>query len=150
MGLYLSRTIFGAQTQTSKFVELPDEIKEVIYDKALTMVWCVDKMGAVKNQYRYNAAKKIQRWFRHRKLLPGQYSTPEYATRNTMIRYYLVKYEIDWLQKLPKRMIIKCGLVVEPIDEKFNHILPLQNLISEVRYFMFKYATNDVMCHYGW
>lgn len=151
MGLYLSRTMLGAQTRTSKFDELPEDIKDTIYDKALSNISCVDKLCAAK--YRNcsnNAANKIQRWYRSRKLEPGLYDIPEYLTRNTMIRYYLVKYNIEWLQDLPRRMIRKCGVVIEQEDERFNYQLPLDSLIGEVRYFLMKYATMDVMMYYGW
>ena len=151
MGLYLSRVVFGAHKQTSKFVELPEEIKDTIYDQALSAVSCVDKLCAAK--YRNcsnNAATKIQRWYRYRKLEPTLYDIPEYLTRNTLIRYYLVKYEIKWLKNLPKNMIRKCGVAIEQEDERFNYKLPLKSLTGEVRYFLMKYATMDVLMYYGW
>ena len=137
--------------QTSKFDELPEDIKDTIYDKALPTISCVDRLCAAKyRNVSNNAANKIQRWYRSRKLEPGLYEIPQYLTRNTQIRYYLVKYKIEWLKNLPRKMIRKCGVAIEQEDERFNNELPLESLISEVRYFLTKYATMDVMMYYGW
>ena len=100
------------------------------------------------NSVLLNKTKKLQKLYRGICL---EKSPNNLYTRKTLIRYYLVKYEREWLLELPRRMVSKCGVQVEEIDNEFLQTLNDDSkAFGKVRYFMLKYASLPVIEYYGW
>jgi len=97
--------------------------------------------------YTTKAAKQLQRWYRSRRL--GK-KPPEYFTKKTMIRYYIVHYKKICLQNMPKNMIRECNIVVDDEDYFFNESLISNGLVREVTYFLNKYGSLEKFLHFGW
>ena len=91
---------------------------------------------------------KLQKWY-HGFMLESE---PDNSyTRKTLIRYYLIKYEREWLLELPKRIISKCQVQIQDIDNEFLQVLKDdENAFKKVRYFMHKYTTLPILYWYGW
>lgn len=96
------------------------------------------------------AVKKIQMWYRSRKLFG--YEPYEYVTRRTLIRFYIVKYKKEWLNILPERAIWKLGLTGPYISKYLNPTTEMR--IGKVRTFLnfcndFN-ITREELWYYGW
>ena len=133
---------------TTQLLDVPQDVLDLIVsNKPLKF----SKVSAITRelslQYITKAATQLQRWYRSRRL--GKY-TPEYCTKNTMIRYYIVRYEKIWLQNMPKDMIRKCNIVVDDEDYFFNESLISNGLVREVTYFLHKYGSLEKFLHFGW
>ena len=135
-------------SQKRFFNDLPIEVLEIIYSKVIPFGIIVDRLGSTMHRsVTKKAASKLQLWYRRKKL---QSYPPEFTTKNTMIRYYLVKYKIEWLKNLPKKMIRKCNLDIEIEDNRFLDMVPTSHIVREVSYFLRKYASMDIIMWYGW
>ena len=110
------------------------------------------------NKYFYINKKKnvvkniiiIQKWWRKYKL-PNNVPDYDLVTRKTLLRYYISKYKIEWLQKFPRHAISKLGIPVSiyDIDKYYNE--PLYNVSTYMRDFCNKYMKNKTdFLYYGW
>ena len=91
-----------------------------------------------------------QKWWKYYKL---PYNEPNYdlVTRNTLLRYYITKYKIEWLQRFPRFAISKLGLTLdtEDVDKYYNQ--PFYNITSHFRRFCNKYIKNKTdLLYIGW
>lgn len=92
----------------------------------------------------------LQKWWKYYKL---PYDSPNYdlVTKNTLIRYYIAKYKIEWLQKFPQFSISKLRLTLDntDIDKYYNQ--PSYNITNYFRNFCNKYIKNKSdLLYIGW
>lgn len=99
----------------------------------------------------YNAAVVIQRWYRSRKLHGD--SPYEKVTLKTLKRFYVTKYEEDWLKNFPQGAVYKLGLDTRDLADKYINPTPkMQEAFVRTFYQFcedFK-ITHEDLFYYGW
>tara|TARA_Y100000389_G_C17160122_1_gene363967 strand:- start:137 stop:556 length:420 start_codon:yes stop_codon:yes gene_type:complete len=112
------------------------------------------------NKYCYKNLKKIyikyiksinilQKWWR-RYRLPMDEPDYDFVTRKTLLRYYIAKYKIEWLQQFPNHAIHKLGIIVNNNDINKYLNIPQYNITTYMRNFCDKYMNKTDFIYYGW
>ena len=111
------------------------------------------------NKYFYNSLKKkylikiniLQKWWRKYKL-PETNPNYNLVTRKTLLRYYIAKYKIEWLQRFSRQAISKLGIMInnnDDINKYYNE--PSYNISRHVRDFCNTYMKEKGdFLYYGW
>lgn len=100
--------------------DIPDDCIRIILSMLSPVkVALVDKTQALEsNKILNNSAIKIQKWYRSRRLIGD--SPYEYITLKTLKRFYVVKYEKQWLTVFPSKAINKLNLQGEYLHKYLN------------------------------
>ena len=105
---------------------------------------------------RASKASLLAKWYRKNRLTDAP-ETDVDLEPGRLHRFYLLRYEKEWLLRLPKDLIHKCTAfgyilpVLEPGDEKFNEVLADKpDIKREILYFLRRYTTPANLICYGW
>ena len=91
----------------------------------------------------------LQKWWKLYRL-PNCVPNPDILTKNTLLRYYISKYELQWIQRFPRTAIYKLGITVINFDDiKYYHD-STSNIVATMRNFCNKYMNKEDFIYYGW
>lgn len=100
-----------------------------------------------------NSVIKIQRWYLRFRLVDD---TPPYpVTKKTLMRFYITKYNKQWLKSFPRDAILKLNYLNRPDKLKQKYLVPtLEMTNTYTRTFMlfvreYDLSLNDFY-YYGW
>ena len=91
----------------------------------------------------------LQKWWKLYRL-PNCVPNPDLLTRNTLLRYYIAKYELQWIKTFPRNAIHKLGIIAINFEDiKYYHD-STSNAVTTMRNFCNKYMNKSDFIYYGW